>query len=333
MADKQYVYNQQLITVPDGQTPPVGAIPLGSGGSNSSANALKLNFSDPAGGIDAGMFAAAQAQGQAVSGGLTIPVFRDRNLVNTPIGHTDSSANAMEQRLGAGKNSSANAAEGGYRGPSTVDLPSQLNEDQAVTQFATILNDPDLLSSWAQIAFEAGLVDVDGMNSAVSLAQAWQQAVAWAINFKAASNGTVELTPFEAAQKVAQNTGSAILARQAYAAAHFTGDRTRSSTTVNEPENADSMLHDLLGRKPTKGELAAYHHGLAEVARANPTKTTTTTSYEDGQAVSQHNVITGGYDERQAKIDAAYAATPEVAANQQATTYYDALVQALGSAV
>jgi hypothetical protein len=69
------------------------------------------------------------------------------------------------------------------------------------------------------------------------------------------------------------------------------------------------------------------------VAKAHPTNTKTTTHYEDGQAVSQQNVITGGYDERQAQIDASYAATPEVAANQQATTYYNALVQALHSAV
>ncbi len=333
MADKQYVYNQKVITVKDGQTPPVGAIPLGAGGSNSSANAFQLNFADPAGGINPNIFAQAQAGAPSQAGTITIPVFRDRDLNQTTIGHTDSSANALEHRMGAGKNSSANAAEYGSKGPTTVGLPSQLTEDQAVTQFATILNDPDLFKSWANIAFEAGLVDADHMTNAVALAEAWKQAVAWSFNFKAASNGTVELTPFEAAQKEAQNTGSALLARQANAAAHFTGDKTGVSTTVKEAENADSMLHDLLGRKPTKGELAAYHHGLAETARANPTKTTTTTHYEDGQAVSQHNVITGGYDEREAKIDASYAATPEVAANQQATTYYDALVQALGSAV
>lgn len=331
MADKQYVYNQQVISVPDGQSPPAGAIPLGIGGSTGTTNSF--NFNDAAGGLNASIFSQAQAQGASASGGLTIPVFRDRDLNQTPIGPSDSSANALEHRLGAGKNSSANAAEGGYKGPTTVGLPSQLNEDQAVTQFATILADPDLYRSWAQIALEAGLVAPEKMNDAVALGQAWKQAVAWAINFKAASNGTVELTPFEAAQKVAQNTGSALMAQQAYAAAHFTGDKVTNTKSVNEQDPDSQMLHDLLGRNPTKGELAAYQHGVATVAKANPTNTQTTTHYEDGQAVSQENVVTGGYDERQAQIDAAYAATPEVAANQQATTYYDALVRALGSAV
>lgn len=330
MADKQYVYNQQVITVPDGQSPPAGAIPLGSGGSTSSTNSF--NFADAAGGISSDVFSQAQATANG-GGGLTIPIFRDRNLNDTPIGHTDSSANALEHRRTAGKNSSANALEGGYKGPTTVGLPTQLNEDQAVTQFATILQDPDLLKSWAQIALEAGLVSPDQMTDAVALGQAWHQAVTWAINFKAASNGTVELTPFEAAQKVAQNTGSALAAQQAYAAAHFTGDKVTTNTTTNQQDAPEQMLHDLLGRNPTKGELAAYQHGVAQVAKAHPTTTTTTNHYKDGEVTSQDNVITGGYDERQAQIDASYAATPEVAANQQATTYYNALVQALGAAV
>jgi hypothetical protein len=329
MADKQYVYNQQVITVPDGQTPPVGAIPLGGGGGTGTTNSF--NFQDAAGGLSSDVFA--QAQAAASSGGnITIPIWRTRDLNEVPIGHTDSSANALEHSMGSRKNSSANAVEHGG-GPTTVKLPSQLNEDQAITQFATILGDPDLYASWAQIALEAGLVSPDKMNDAVALGEAWKQAVAWAINFKAASNGTVELTPFEAAQKVAQNTGSALLAQQAYAAAHFTGDKTFTQTTTNEQDAPEQMLHDLLGRNPTKGELAAYQHGVASVAKAHPTTTTTTDHYQDGEHVSRHDVITGGYDERQAQIDAAYAATPEVAANQQATTYYNALVQALQSAV
>lgn len=331
MAGKQYVYNQQVITVPDGQSPPAGAIPLGPGGSNSSTNAF--NFDDPSGGLNADVFAQAQAAAGG-GGGITIPVFRDRDLNQTPIGPSDSSANALEHRRGSNRNASANALEGGSKGPTTVGLPSQLNEDQAVTQFATILADPDLYASWAQIALEAGLVTPDKMNDAVALGQAWHQAVTWAINFKAASNGSVELTPFEAAQKVAQNTGSALMAQQAYAAAHFTGDKVSMvQTTTNEQDANSQMLHDLLGRNPTKGELAAYQHGVASVAKAHPTTTTTTDHYENGEHVSRHDVITGGYDERQAQIDASYAATPEVAANQQATTYYDALVRAIQSAV
>jgi hypothetical protein len=329
----QYVYNGKIITVPSGQTPPFGAMKVGSGAGGGQASDSSLSsFMDPAGGLSSDAFAQAQASGGGSANGPTIPVFRDRNLNDTPIGHTDSSANALEHH-GANKNRSANAAEHALsQGLGTVGLPTMMNEDQAVTQFATILSDPDLLKSWANIAMEAGLVSPDKTTDAVALAAAWTTAVKWAINFKAASGGTVELTPFEAAQKVAQNTGSALLAKQAYAAAHFTGDRVGTQQTVNDQPAPEQTLHDLLGRNPTSGELAAYRHGVSEVARAHPTNTETTTHYEDGTAVSQKNVITGGYDEQQAQIDASYAATPEVAANQQATTYYDALVHAIGAA-
>lgn len=141
------------------------------------------------------------------------------------------------------------------------------------------------------------------------------------------------MTPFEAAQKVAENTGSAMLAKQAYAAAHFTGDKNFTQEQYNgQPANVQT-LHDLLGRDPTPGELAAYQHGVANVAAENPTVTNTTTHYKNGEAVGQTNVTTGGYDERQAEIDAASSASPEVAQNQQATTYYNALVDALRAAV
>lgn len=323
MASQPYLLNGKIIQVPEGHTPPAGALPL--------------TGQAQAGGIDGSGFAAAAAQ----SGGTnqtTIPVWRDRNLNNdgkynpgSSTSHTGS-ANAAEHALetGGGSNSSANALENSLTSPGS---PKQMNQDQAVLQFASILQSPDLFKSWAKIALDAGLINPDQMTDAVALGQAWKQAVEWSINFKDASNGTVDLTPFEAAKQVAANTGSAIAARQAYAAAHFTGDRTTTQSTVSDQPADVQTLHDLLGRDPNPGELAAYRHGVSAVARANPTKTTTTTHYQDGKATSQDNVVTGGFDARQAEIDAAYGATPEVAANQQATTYYDALVAALRSAV
>jgi hypothetical protein len=208
-----------------------------------------------------------------------------------------------------------------------------LSEDQAILEFANILSDPDLVKSWAQIALEAGLISPDQMHDATALGTAWQTAVGWAVKFKQASNGSVELTPFEAAQKVAQNTGSALAAKQAYAADHFTGDKTFTQESVSTVEPDVNTLHTLLGRDPTEGELAAYRHGVGAVAEAHPVTTETTTSYKDGEAVSARQVSSGGFDKQQAEVDAAHAASPEVAEFQAASTYYDALVQALGSAV
>lgn len=329
----EYLYNNNIINVPDGQTPPAGAVKL-SVSSTSSANAAEAgNILNAAGGINGNAFAQAQSQTSS-SDNLTIPLFRDRDLAYVKIGKTTSSANAAEHKLSYGKNSSANALEHAIANqPKDVGLPKQFTQDQASTQFATILQDPELFKQWSQLAMEAGLITPDQTTDAIALGQAWNKAVEWALSFKAASSGTVELTPFEAAQKVAQNTGSAMLAKQAYAAAHFTGDKNYTQEQYNQQPASVQTLHDLLGRDPTPGELAAYQHGVGNVAAEHPTTTQTTTHYVNGEAVGQTNVTSGGYDERQAEIDAASSASPEVAQNQQATTYYNALVDALRAAV
>jgi hypothetical protein len=134
---------------------------------------------------------------------------------------------------------------------------------------------------------------------------------------------------------VAQNTGSALLAQQADAAAHFTGQRTHVTTTTNQDANSQTgdVLHQLLGRNPTAGEQAAYQHGLNGVAAANPTVTNSVDTFKDGVNTGTVNTVTGGYDEKAAAIEQASSASPEVARNQAATVYYDALVRAIGAAV
>lgn len=296
MADQPYMLNGKIIQVPEGHTPPSGAIAL-SGGQPATS------------GIDGNGFAAAAAIGGGGSTQTTIPVWRMTLKNRHPFG----AAPDMVHDVAV--------------------TPKQMGNDEATLQFANILQDPNLFKSWAKIALDAGLINPDQMTDAVALGAAWKQAVGWAINFKDASNGTTDLTPFEAAKKVAENTGSALAAKQAYAAKHFTGDRVTTDDTVSDKPADEQTLHDLLGRTPTPGELAAYRHGVSTVAEANPTHTQTTTHYQDGTATSQQNVVTGGFDQRQAEIDASYSASPDVAANQQATTYYDALVQALRAAV
>jgi hypothetical protein len=48
---------------------------------------------------------------------------------------------------------------------------------------------------------------------------------------------------------------------------------------------------------------------------------------------SKTNTVTGGYDEHAAQIQQASSASPDVAKNQAATTFYNALVSAIGAAV
>jgi cytochrome c2 len=218
---------------------------------------------------------------------------------------------------------------------SKVTTPEQFVANDASTQFGVLLMDPAKMHEWGDLAWKAGLVTADNRNDANALGKAWDIAIGWAVNIKDASKGTTEVTPFEAAKMVAQNTGSALLAQQADAAAHFTGNKTTTSTTINQDANSQTgdVLHQLLGRNPTAGEKATYQHGLNQVAAANPTTTNSVNTYKDGQQTGQVNTVTGGYDEKAAAIQEASSASPDVARNQAATTYYQALVNAIGAAV
>lgn len=319
-----YVYNGKVISVPEGQAPPAGAIRADSASSGTGNTLDPSQFLSPAGGIDPSIFGAAQAQA-ATQAETTIPLWRQN--MSRPVNAGEfGDFTDIQNRDASGKKSS--------RAKMSESVPTkQFTSDDALVQFYTILNDPTLLKQWQQLALNAGWVSPDNINDSSALYSAWQKAVTAAVGFKQASEGTVELTPFEAAKKIAENTGSSLLAQRAMQEATFTGDKTSTQSTVNLTDPDSTTLHNLLGRKPTAGELAAYRHGIQGVAQANPTKTTTTTHYEDGKPVSAQNVVTGGYDEQQAAVDAAYAASPEVAQNQAATTFYDALVQALRAAV
>ena len=190
-------------------------------------------------------------------------------------------------------------------------------------------------SAGNDLAWKAGWISADNRNDASALASAWTKAVDFAANVKQATDGKTELTPFEMAKWVAQATGSQLLATQADAAAHYTGDRTRVTTTTNQDANAQTgdVLHQLLGRNPTAGEKATYQHGLNQVAAKNPTVTNSVDTFKNGVNTGTVNTVTGGYDEKAAAIEQASSASPEVAANQAATTYYDGLLRAIGAAV
>ena len=214
----------------------------------------------------------------------------------------------------------------------------RLSESDAKTQFGLLLTDPSKMKEWSQLALRAGWINPADATDAVALGKAWNIAVGFAVSIKAATKGVTEVTPFEAAKMVAQTTGSALLAQQKYAADHFTGTRVVSdgpSTIIDQRQTSQTgdVLHQLLGRNPTAGEKAAYQHGLNEVAAANPTMKSSVGTFQDGQKVAQTDTLTGGYDEKAAQIAQASAASPDVPREQQATTFYDALVHALGAAV
>ena len=265
----------------------------------------------------ASAFAAAAAGGQSgVDKVWTIPLWR--HTFKRPV-----------------RDINADGTQGTTYTTSELKAGDQYNPDDASVQFGALLLDKAKLHEWGQLAWKAGLISADNVNDASSLNRAWNTAIGWAVNIKQATDGATEVTPFEAAKMVAQNTGSALLAQQADAAAHFTGNKMTTSTTINQDANSQTgdVLHQLLGRNPTAGEKATYQHGLNQVAAANPTTTNSVNTYKDGQQTGQVNTVTGGYDEKAAAIQEASSASPDVAKNQQATTFYNALVSAIGAAV
>jgi hypothetical protein len=275
--------------------------------------------------IDGSLFSQAQAQqGAGQISGITIPIFRK---YKKGTGHQVIGPNGLTA-----------AERGRYRHMDD----DKFDEAGARDQFGAILADRDKLRQWTDIALKAGLISPDNAHDANALGQAWDRAVGWALRISAATGGRTELTPFEAAQMVGENTGSAILAKQNFAAERarlaeetFTGTKTskRSQTNLSAEISPESALRDLLGRKPTKGEMAAYTHGVQEVAKKHPLTENVESRFEKGQKVEETVTVGGGFDVKAAQDDAARGATPEVAMMQNASTYYNALLQALGPAV
>lgn len=269
----------------------------------------------------------------AASGGVTVDFnkYLSQNP-GTSIGNNAPTIPLFRHVYGSkGSAGSANAAEYHATENSTQ---TQFDQETANGQFATLLMDKNLLAKWQALVVKAGILTPAEATDAVKLEAAWKTAVGWAINMKAASKGKTELTPFEALEAVAQNTGASALAAQAYAQDHFTGTKTVTSKSTDTTYGAQQgeALRQLLGRTPTASEEAAYKRGLADYATHNPTVQRQSTTFQNGEAVLVDSNTSGGYDQNAAEYASAASATPEVAIQQQSSTYYDALVKALQAA-
>lgn len=97
---------------------------------------------------------------------------------------------------------------------------------------------------------------------------------------------------------------------------------------------ATKLFQDLLGRDPNAGEIAAYANALSQSEASNPSVATTTTQYDmtTGQAIGTNTVTAGGLTaDAQAQIAAdQIKGKKEYGATQAATTYMNALTQAVG---
>lgn len=112
---------------------------------------------------------------------------------------------------------------------------------------------------------------------------------------------------------------------------------TQTNLDVTDPATARAIatkvFQDLLGRDPGQGEIGAYANALSQSEANNPSSTTTTTQYDmtTGEAASSSSVTQGGMtDDARALLAADRAkANPQYGAYQAATTYQNALDQAV----
>lgn len=113
---------------------------------------------------------------------------------------------------------------------------------------------------------------------------------------------------------------------------------TQTNADLTDPATAraiaTSVFQSLLGRDPGDGEISAYAAALAASEQANPSVATTTTQYDPttGEATNSSTVTTGGMSDqgRQQLAMDEIKKKKEYGATQAATTYMNALEQAVG---
>jgi len=121
----------------------------------------------------------------------------------------------------------------------------------------------------------------------------------------------------------------------------FTGSKSQTSRSVNlaDPTSARQMLRstlkDKLGRAPSKAEYEQFYSALTAAQRKNPNVTTSTVSYEEGEATGSSSVSAGGVDAGGFAEEFAQQGAIGEEANtfMVATDYYNAAMQALRSPV
>lgn len=125
--------------------------------------------------------------------------------------------------------------------------------------------------------------------------------------------------------------------REAYVSTPRTVTSTSTSYDMSTAADAEGMFNQaaqsLLGRAPTKSEIAAFQKSLNKYEKANPTVTTQTTNYLGDEVTGQTSESSGGVTDvaRNTIASNDIKADPEYGAYQASTTYFNALMQMIGS--
>ena len=193
---------------------------------------------------------------------------------------------------------------------------------------------------WGQKLFDAGMIRDAGDTAAAF--NIWQDAVKEAASFY--TYGKRRVTPWQVLDYMRNlqpggGTSSGFPGGSGGGGTGYNGPRSRTSrskdTSIPDASTiktgVTAIFTDAVGRAPTAGELSQYTAYFQRAAKKNPRVTVTTARYDKyGAQVDTTTKQSGGIDLNQLGKDKAQA-DPEYGAYQAATTYMNALLQAIGS--
>ena len=191
---------------------------------------------------------------------------------------------------------------------------------------------------WGKRLLGLGLIDPGDETSVEILDAVWQDAVDLAARFLASGK---KVTPWKAAELMAQSGTSGGGSRYGSSGGAFTGNRSSTSRSVDltDPATAKAITNDslsqALGRAARPEELSQFLQVINSAERASPTVTSSNTRYDNGEAVSQSSTTSGGLTSaaRSQMVTDRAQGMPEYGAYQAASTYFNSLLDALDSPV
>lgn len=211
---------------------------------------------------------------------------------------------------------SPSAAQYGIQPSSSVERFEKISSSEASLMF---YRDDSFSRQVIKKMLNLGLIKTSSFAEA---SQVWDDAVAMAGRFAAADR---RITPFMALDFMGGAGGGA----------RGPTSQTQRSYQIISRASANAyvraMFKEQLGRNPTRAELKKWSGRLIAKSEADPTVTTSTTTYS-GQNASTVSRTREGFSDAEAEeyMRSTTEADPEFGAYQAATTYFNALMSAIG---
>jgi hypothetical protein len=204
--------------------------------------------------------------------------------------------------------------------------------------------EPDEIKRWGQLLVDNGHIDEEDMGDYSTLQKQWFAMAEEAGNLYTRGKKAVgiwDAPRFLSGAAWLGESESQRIRDLANGATGFTGSRNSVSKTVQltDPMSAKALVNSVLaralGRDANPEELAAFTQALNGAESASPSVTNYTSVFENGEQVSQDSTTTGGLSAagaEQVLVDRAKG-SKDYGAYQAATTYFNALTEAIQSPV